>query len=48
MTVTLDAGHVIVFGTAIALFYWLMRAFAGWLVQNGAEPIGRALLSVYP
>lgn len=43
-----DAMTVVLLGSAIALFYWLLRAFAGWLVQNGAEPIGRAMLSVVP
>ena len=47
MNLQLDAGAVVVLGTAIALFFWLMRAVGAWLISIGAEPVGNAINSVY-
>lgn len=51
LSVQLDLVGIAVFGTAVALFFWLMRAFGAWLVQTGeggpGEGIGKAIVSVY-
>lgn len=46
--VQLDALHIIVFGTAIALFYKMVQVLAAMLLGGPLEPVGRAILAIYP
>lgn len=47
----LDFMGIAVFGTAIALFFWLMRALGAWLTARSpggtGESIGRAIAGLY-
>lgn len=51
MNLQADALAILWLGTAIALFFLLMRLFGGWL-SNRSSPlvvsIGKAVLTVYP
>ena len=50
MPVEFDIIWVMLFGTAIALFYVAVKWLAGLLVNAGGigEPIGKAMLNIYP
>jgi riboflavin transporter FmnP len=50
ISVQFDVMGTILMGISIALFYWIVKSIASWMVQNGGsqESIGRALLNVTP
>lgn len=50
MSVEFDILWVMLFGTAIAVFFLAVKWLAGVLVKAGGmgEPLGKALLNIYP
>lgn len=50
MSIDLNLVGIAVGGSAIAVFFWLMKALGAWLVSQGGlgDSLGRAILNVYP